>query len=64
MIVVCSYCRHPYAHKPGTGTSHGVCPTCYRVIQLDLDSGGNCDPEDIRAVVDLRLPACQRSGGL
>jgi hypothetical protein len=60
MEIVCSYCRHTYGWKDGRGVSHGICDHCKAIVDDDLRQGGNCDPDDIRAVADLRLPACQR----
>jgi hypothetical protein len=60
MEIVCSYCRCTYGWKDGAGTSHGICNHCKTIVDDDLRRGGNCDPDDIRAVADLRLPACQR----
>ena len=64
MRVSCSYCKRTYGNKEGDGTSHGICPTCVEVIKLDLNSGGNADPEDIRRIVNYQLPACQRVAGI
>ena len=64
MRVVCSYCRETYATKPGEGVSHGQCKHCHKIAMDDMNRGGNCNVDDIRAKADLRLPACQRAGGM
>ena len=64
MDASCIYCRRTYATKPGEGITHGICSTCHVIVSDDLDAGGQCEPDHIRAVADLRLPACQRAAGL
>ncbi len=64
MRVSCSYCLCTYGHKPGEGVTSGICPSCLVIVTDDIEAGGTVDPEHIRAVADLRLPACQRVGGL
>ena len=65
ITISCSYCGCTYGTKEGGSfTSHGTCPTCHKIVMADFDAGGNCDPDEIRRIADLRLPACMRAAGL
>ena len=60
ITVSCMYCQRTYDRKEGEGVSHGICNDCKVIVDADFDRGGNCNPDDIRAAAELRLPACQR----
>lgn len=78
ILSCCSYCRVTFNPRPGVGITHTFCPECYAVLQGYIDAGNFPTWDEVLqargldgvgyrmrgAEVDLRLPACQRSGGL